>query len=1003
MSAGGKSLTTCPSNLKEAIDWILRVTGKDGQDKNGQGEEAIKALTKDVKQLLGDVEWFATGLSKQEFEAVKQALDSGDNLIAKLADGLQQFIGYDPSAGNNSGKITGAGIAPSNIATHRLCDATIAFTIAVLEGCKRHKDVKKGRNIGKLEKVINELHEQYGKGTTGWEGVASTVGSEFNGNDWGDLGRFVKDLKTALTNLNGLQSQPTEVANKVGEYFKELFNTWGKQNNNTGNAVSNQIQSLCKGLTSGAIYDPSNVKVEIDNVGKEIKPTTTPNLTSIKDALNAGKIAFMDVLKNINYAPTDYDAQSVKWTPGNSVVQTCAKIFLGCLPLYYQALTYLYWRCHSNGGGWNAMTLGGGPLKDFLHSMWYDPSKVHVVKRGQSVVSVLDGKFVDLKVKLGTPNTSYPKFLSELHTKGKESLSSSNTTHSLSMLHYIASLYFRAKQSDNAKDTRRFPTTIRQMLYFLAAFPYASVYENFDGYITTFFRRLIGSSGGDDDTALKLHVADSSKSGGSVDTLSAADLKQYLITTCSVSTGVLGFFQSSQASNVSGATVDPWLHRLFCNTEFNFNYLSGYGLLNVLSAYAYALQFQLSFLFQQCSGTYSKACGWNECKYGKSVNGSKNPVSSHICTAYSCSDLNCTHKSNNCNHNTQGQGCGTSGKPSPLQAFLTDCLPGFCRGHPGFSEHLAACSGFFCHVPMGFEAKDLGKGGTGAFISIMLKPFCGSYTSSLPKLSEKLACLTKRTPRSLGDMFGFIWHLNGQLFKSRPKMDELAAKLIKPFESDNSKMPNYLFDILSGIGKIAKNYTSTPATATGLSRSLETMAPAIPFLYQLFMAKDPNTLPGALFDLTKHCHKWEGGQLKHQSHSSGTPCPNPNDLHSLYQSLKLKPPAATDLYDACRNGNCGGYLYPLTHTFGSTFAPKHASSYLSWFLHLTDDLETGLREMFERLSSHKCQNCNACVPGSHGATHDCKCSSVLECADVLPLLYEVEDGGEQIDFGRRKQ
>ncbi|GIX66387.1 spectrin repeat superfamily Extracellular matrix-binding protein, putative [Babesia caballi] len=45
-AAAGKSLTDCPSNLKEAIDWILRVTGKDGGGGGGNEQKLAEAITK---------------------------------------------------------------------------------------------------------------------------------------------------------------------------------------------------------------------------------------------------------------------------------------------------------------------------------------------------------------------------------------------------------------------------------------------------------------------------------------------------------------------------------------------------------------------------------------------------------------------------------------------------------------------------------------------------------------------------------------------------------------------------------------------------------------------------------------------------------------------------------------------------------------------------------------------------------------------------------------------
>ncbi|GIX62279.1 variant erythrocyte surface antigen-1, alpha subunit [Babesia caballi] len=46
--ATGKSLTDRPSNLKEAIDWILRVTWKDG---GGGGTDGTDGLANAIRKL----------------------------------------------------------------------------------------------------------------------------------------------------------------------------------------------------------------------------------------------------------------------------------------------------------------------------------------------------------------------------------------------------------------------------------------------------------------------------------------------------------------------------------------------------------------------------------------------------------------------------------------------------------------------------------------------------------------------------------------------------------------------------------------------------------------------------------------------------------------------------------------------------------------------------------------------------------------------------------------
>ncbi|GIX61537.1 variant erythrocyte surface antigen-1 family protein [Babesia caballi] len=82
------SPSDCPSNLKEAIDWILRVTGKDGQG----GGNGTKDLAGAVEKLLKDVKASSPELGKT-FEQIKKALRSGSSngLIDALGDGLNKF------------------------------------------------------------------------------------------------------------------------------------------------------------------------------------------------------------------------------------------------------------------------------------------------------------------------------------------------------------------------------------------------------------------------------------------------------------------------------------------------------------------------------------------------------------------------------------------------------------------------------------------------------------------------------------------------------------------------------------------------------------------------------------------------------------------------------------------------------------------------------------------------------------------------------------------------
>ncbi|GIX64776.1 variant erythrocyte surface antigen-1 family protein [Babesia caballi] len=673
--------------------------------------------------------------------------------------------------------------------------------------------------------------------------------------------------------------------------------------------------------------------------------------------------------------------------------------------MIFSTLSYLYWRCSDGdflNGGWKDQQFNGiDALKNFMLGSGYKSSELNYSMYGSQVVSeaMKDTYFKDFSTglqaaKQAGQNRANKEDAARITLKigksrrpptrtghpGDEAPSNNNATsreyihelcgkwckepfiftHSddkpLSALYYVSYLYFNAKQSALSNDPDfepRPPSTIREMLYFLAAQPFSDSYNTLDTYISDHFKSLVNNSAVSDDAELMIPVADAS-SVNTNNTLSAADFKNYLITTCQYAITLLSVIQGNSGSENSG---EPWLHELYSN-GLNFTYPSDSGLLIALSNYAYAIQFQLYFLYTQCSVTYTEGCGWNQCQYGSEINKNlSNAVLSHICEGFKCNGVSgCNHQgsSNQCNHNKKGQGCGKSSN-SPLQAFLTDNLQGFTHSLPGSPNHLDNHPpSSLCHVKMGFSGKLRPNPRKGNLISITLQSFCGSLFSPLRQLSEKLGCLTKRTPRTFGDLFGFIWHLNGQLFNKDNIVDQLRSALSPNHDS-----------VEDFIGELTQSLTQVQpqslAEDSGLVKSLQFMAPAIPFLYKLFTVNRDKFLPVTLFNLAQHCHKVEvksgnGFIIVHKNPSnsvvtSGHDCSSsPNDLWSICQPVNNN-----RNHSDCVGKSCGGYLEPLTHTFGSAFAPKYASSYLSWFLHLTDDLEAGLRDMLEDFRNVDCK------------------------------------------------
>ncbi|GIX64710.1 variant erythrocyte surface antigen-1 family protein [Babesia caballi] len=463
------------------------------------------------------------------------------------------------------------------------------------------------------------------------------------------------------TNLQNIFPDSADnVAEKVGKYLKAVYKSNNSKgwDNSSADGVDQNLKTLVKDFNDTKPYNPSDRSFSgnIGQVQSALKVGSHPTVHSI---LDSGKNAFMAVLKITNYTRMNYEAaSSIQWNRETAKVQTCAKIFLGCLPLYYQALTYIYWGCRE-GGPWRNLTVASGAMRSYFDSQGLLPLYVERSKTGAHIAdSALKGfsEFQQGMSEASSPSTfPYVTFTNKLReevTKDSNGLSSKCP---LSALFYGASCYFRYRQITNAKLAFNTPKTIREMLYFLAALQFSPQYDELNNHIGTLLNT-------------ELSVADSSDTKPN-NTLSADQLKEYLRGSCASSSCVLGMVQGPGASE---STSDPWLFELFSNTDFQFKYSAGSALFNALSNYAYACQFQLLFLYSMC-GNIGLKCGWQECTYGKEMNpkASDNSLQSHICQGLKCNgDTSCKHNGTggtNCNHNnySDNAGCGKGSNPSP--------------------------------------------------------------------------------------------------------------------------------------------------------------------------------------------------------------------------------------------------------------------------------------------------------------------------------------------------
>ncbi|GIX62549.1 variant erythrocyte surface antigen-1 family protein [Babesia caballi] len=921
--------------------------------------------TGDVKQLLGSVEGCGIGFGA-EFQKVKDALSNGsiaDSLITKLADGLWHFIGYKQ---NGNGIIeANKGVAVSSLPVERLRDAVLMF-IGPFLGVLRytHPDLKtQAKYTTPIGNAVEACKNGVGRGQGGFQkalGTVETALAEVSSGLSGDIKVLdeVKKVSAIKTKddvgqlANGFKTYLKAVLDKVEAGLQTVSQTQAKQK---VTALKTKLETLVDNVGKqkdtypinvgqGSVGSQQGLKNDIDGIYKAGSGALTtlrnafPNFKEHKAAYALSAAAYNGVNLFVTVLQTDYISyyKDATWENDSDKTQKCAKIFLACLPLIFNGLSYFYWKC-SNRGGWKDMTLGSPDPKAFMGLTSIGANRVKSGLTGSDVVSKAFQNFSEFKTAANGSSTSYADFLKKFRETGQQTWKGSSSAATddtfLSGLYLCSTSYFRHQHQKKAAQARP-PSSIREMLYWLMGLTATPQFGDLLGHIDN----VIGPD-------FKVGVSGSTKQN---ETLSADQVTSYILSTCYTAPSVLDIIQGSLEFNASKG--EPWLHDLYSNSAFPFRYpFSGAALFYALSDYTYALQFQLSFLHKQCQDMYTNTCGWQFCTFGKDINKSLTDtiVESHICS------VGCTtgdkhsrgdHGQGYCQHTD----CGKNSSASPLQAFLTDKLKGFSRGHPSDpSSHLATCSGSLCHVPMGF-ANNLRPGSVqGGNISLALKPFCGSHNTPLRQLCGTLTCLSKRAPRSLGDLFGFYWQVTGQLFNKAKDVDhDPSNNLSSAIKTLLSKLTTVKSGLL---------YKSITANVESIGRQF--------------------------FGLSWHCHRkqdWKtvkrtGGGYCNDHKGSNKAC----DLMSLYDSECTG-----------NNATCGKYLEALGISYGATFADKYASTYLTWALYLTDDIYESLQEFLDTFNGHSCKGCkSSSTSSSHTSASQCQCPSVVDCGDVLPHLY----------------
>ncbi|GFE55999.1 variant erythrocyte surface antigen beta subunit, putative [Babesia ovis] len=711
----------------------------------------------------------------------------------------------------------------------------------------------------------------------------------------------------------------------------------------------------------------------------------------------------------------------------SGTLETLARILLGAIPLVFSGLSYLYYTFGDHYLCDNQKGLANGSdtlVGQYMQRMGYQIDELVELKLGSwdrsknqmtdtgNVFSEVFGRCGILGD--GSPSARYADYLHSLRGKAKAGKDSKDTKHSLIILNTICSGYFRSLHTiDSIRDPRpRTPNTIREILYWLTSLPYCPIYRTLVPKVQEMIRRIGSKEGSDGKGEVEVVFYGSNWKGESRELkVSDGNCASYLLGAALVAPLVLLGIQDTidclvgkepvvsrpggnESYKLENYKNDVAIHDLYANMQFQFTYpLSETQSYYVLQDCLVALYYQLYFLRLQCESGYTQGYGWGWCKYGDGVKCDDGGVNGTGCLSWICpvGDKE-SHGYGNGKDGSSNQ-CGNgNGKASPLQAFLTDCLKGFTcpvvmdnkdcqenldklrnksstdyssvysKCYPEFLSHRGHTTvpGTECAVPMGFSGsfrKDgpaskpqppaaAGHSMIGLGINAVLAYYATSNMSmsGLYQITRCICSLTRRVPRSTGTLYGFFYGL-GLVYISKRTGGQTPFK--DALKDEMLRCPGW---------------------------------------------RKPECLMEALMGWTETDHS-----EKHTNEYKGKPAKA--TLGSLH--------ACDNKTENGHTPTCGEYLRPLTGYLYNSLATQFCETYVSWIVHLTWRLHSGLKSLLKEFRNINCKEAgckgakgggtcqckeNGCKPSTHGVKSDtnadgCCCDNVVECVGVHGLFY----------------
>ncbi|GIX62516.1 variant erythrocyte surface antigen-1 family protein [Babesia caballi] len=432
-----------------------------------QNDDEITAAINAIKEelLLKGVQGSGSGLGL-DIDKVTEVLGNGQSgLIGKLAEGLQQFIGYDGSQGTM--KHNSKGIGASNDPLERLQDGVLGFLAEVfgtLNSAKMFHGIYATGIAIAYKEALNKKNART---------FQSVVQNELTNLQSHSISNVVDKLKQ-VKQLN--ETSVDQLANGFNTYVFGVLEEVKK----TASTASNQVEELKSSLDTLLTDLQSQKANKPFNFGKDPVDTQQPLKTQLDAVVQANNELSDKLISHTGnktaqalctavYSGTDeflwhlekayvsyYQGTKVdtsKWDSDNiGEAKTCAQIFLGCIPLIYHCLTQLYWLCHDSGP-WDGQRFHdprGSALSNIMVALGYGDYYLNS-QQGKIVVKSAMQRFNEFKaIQLEGPNahlkTPYHAFLNKLTSNLNSAINPSSSDlsgHTIPALYHIARLYFR--------------------------------------------------------------------------------------------------------------------------------------------------------------------------------------------------------------------------------------------------------------------------------------------------------------------------------------------------------------------------------------------------------------------------------------------------------------------------------------------------------------------------------------------------------------------------------